>query len=76
MGGLIIAMVLKYADNILKAFGNSASILVSSWISVYLFGFKITTNFLIGCALVMIAIVMYSYGAKGVNYTKLTPSKV
>ena len=76
MGGLIIAMVLKYADNILKAFGNSASILVSSWISVYLFGFKITTNFLIGCALFMIAIFMYSYGAKGLNYTKLTPSKV
>ena len=76
MGGLIIAMVLKYADNILKAFGNSASILVSSWISVYLFGFKITTNFLIGCALVMIAIVLYSYGSRSVNYTKLTTSKV
>ena len=71
IGGLIIAMVLKYADNILKAFGNSASILVSSWISVYLFGFKITYYFLAGCALVMIAIVLYSYGSKKVAYTKL-----
>lgn len=71
IGGLIIAMVLKYADNILKAFGNSASILVSSWISVYLFGFKITTYFLAGCALVMIAIVLYSYGSKKITYTKL-----
>lgn len=71
IGGLIIAMVLKYADNILKAFGNSASILVSSWISVYLFNFKITPYFLAGCALVMIAIVLYSYGSKKVPYTKL-----
>lgn len=75
VGGLIIAMVLKYADNILKAFGNSVSILVSSLISVYLFHFVITKNFFLGCALVMGAIVLYSMGAKKVNYTPLPLKK-
>ena len=76
IGGLVIAMVLKYADNILKAFGNSASILVSSWIAVYLFDFKITTQFLIGCSLVMAAIVLYSYGSRNVIYSRIETPKV
>ena len=76
VGGLIIAMVLKYADNILKAFGNSASSIVSSWISVYLFDFKITKYFLLGCSLVVVAIVLYSYGAKSVSYVRMQPNKV
>ena len=76
VGGLIIAMVLKYADNILKAFGNSASIIVSSWISLYLFDFKITKYFLLGCTLVVVSIVLYSYGAKSVSYVRMQPTKV
>ena len=75
VGGLIIAMVLKYADSILMGCGNSVSILVSSLISVYLFHFVITKNFFLGCALVMGAIVLYSMGAKKVNYTPLPLKK-
>ncbi|KAK8807414.1 hypothetical protein WA158_004173 [Blastocystis sp. Blastoise] len=70
IGGLIIAMVLKYADNILKAFGNSASILISSIVSVYLFNFVITKPFIIGGCLVAIATILYSYGAtRVIQYT-------
>jgi solute carrier family 35 (UDP-sugar transporter), member A1/2/3 len=32
-GGLVIALVVKYADNILKGFAVSLSILLSSFIS-------------------------------------------
>lgn len=72
VGGLIIAMVLKYADNILKAFGNSASIVLSSLISVYLFDFKITLTFILGALLVGVATLMYNYGArKVVQYTTI-----
>ncbi|KAK8803690.1 hypothetical protein WA158_001384 [Blastocystis sp. Blastoise] len=63
IGGLIIALVLKYADNILKAFGGSASIILSSIISIYLFDFKVSTLFAIGCLLVSVATVLYSWGA-------------
>ena len=64
IGGLIIAMVLKYADNIIKAFGNAASIVLSTFLSVFLFDFVITNNFICGCVLVIMAIVMYSSGQK------------
>lgn len=36
MGGLIVAAVIKYADNILKSFAMSASILLSTLISYFL----------------------------------------
>lgn len=36
MGGLVIAVVIKYADNILKGFATSASIMVSTLISYFL----------------------------------------
>ena len=72
VGGLVIGMVLKYADSILKAFAGSASILLSTLISVFVFHTSISGNFLIGAALVMFAVVLYSYGgSKKVEYKPL-----
>ena len=34
-GGLVVAAVVKYADNILKGFATSVSIVVSSLVSFY-----------------------------------------
>ena len=42
MGGVIVALVVKYADNILKNFATSISIIVSSLASVIFFDFHIT----------------------------------
>lgn len=72
VGGLVIGLVLKYADNILKAFAGSASILFSTLISCMLFHTKITARFGVGAAIVMVAVVLYSYGAKGVQYKPLS----
>jgi UDP-sugar transporter A1/2/3 len=36
LGGLVIAAVIKYADNILKGFATSLSIILSSVVSYYL----------------------------------------
>lgn len=33
LGGLVVAMVIKYADNILKGFATSLSIIISALIS-------------------------------------------
>lgn len=68
IGGLVIGLVLKYADNILKAFAGSASILFSTIISVFLFGTRLSTRFAIGACLVMFAVVLYSYGGRKVEY--------
>lgn len=59
-GGLLVAVVVKYADNILKGFATSLAIIVSCVFSVFIWGFVITLQFAIGTALVLGAVYMYS----------------
>lgn len=59
-GGLLVAVVVKYADNILKGFATSFSIVVSTVMSVYLFGFHVDVLFALGTGLVIGAVYMYS----------------
>lgn len=59
LGGLIVAVVVKYADNILKGFATSISILVSALVSVWLFDFSPSLQFLLGAFIVFIAVWMY-----------------
>lgn len=59
-GGLLVAVVVKYADNILKGFATSFSIVVSTVASVYLFGFTVDLLFTAGAGLVIGAVYMYS----------------
>ncbi|KAH8581874.1 nucleotide-sugar transporter [Cryptosporidium sp. chipmunk genotype I] len=59
VGGIIVAAVLKYADNILKCFGNSLSIIMSCTLSWYLGDYSITLNFFIGSVLVIWSIFIY-----------------
>ena len=60
-GGLLVGVVVKYADNILKGFAAAVSIVLSCVASVYLFHFQLSMQFLLGAGLVMIA--TYVYGA-------------
>jgi len=59
-GGLLVAVVIKYADNILKGFSTSISIVVSTIAAVFLFSFNITLTFMAGAALVIAAVCLYS----------------
>ncbi len=59
VGGLIVALVVRYADNILKGFSTSLSIILSSIAAVFLFSYTITIYFVIGAALVMVSIYLY-----------------
>ena len=60
VGGLLVAMVIKYADNILKNFATSLSIVLSMFFSTLLFGAKINFECVLGTALVIVSIFIYN----------------
>ncbi|XP_028283869.1 solute carrier family 35 member A3b isoform X2 [Parambassis ranga] len=62
MGGLVIAVVIKYADNILKGFATSLSIILSTLVSYFLLmDFQPTGVFFFGAVMVIAATFLYSY---------------
>ncbi|KAJ3091179.1 hypothetical protein HK102_001416 [Quaeritorhiza haematococci] len=74
VGGLIVAVVVKYADNILKGFATSLSIILSCIASIFLFDFHVTTLFLIGSSLVLYA--THMYGQPDPPQAKSSPSEM
>ncbi|XP_046391373.1 UDP-N-acetylglucosamine transporter [Ischnura elegans] len=64
LGGLVVAMVVKYADNILKGFATSLAIVISCVSSIYLFNFQMTFQFFLGAVFVICSIFMYNYKPK------------
>lgn len=65
LGGVVVALVINYADNIAKNFATSISIILSCLASVYFFDFKITPNYLVGTAVVLSATYLYSKPERG-----------
>lgn len=59
LGGLVVAAVVKYADNILKGFGSSISIVISCTLEWLFFDFTPTLRFLLGAGLVNAALYVY-----------------
>ena len=60
-GGLLVAVVIKYADNILKGFACSLAIIITCFVLVLLFGFQLSIQFIVGAAFVIMSIFMYGY---------------
>ncbi|KAG0288423.1 hypothetical protein BGZ96_007812 [Linnemannia gamsii] len=59
LGGLLVAIVVKYADNILKGFATSLSIIISGIISVYFFDFEPSLQFQLGTLVVICSTYLY-----------------
>ena len=78
-GGLLVAVVVKYADNILKGFATSLAIIISCFVSVFFFSFQLNLQFMFGAGLVIFAVYLYGKSAstapKLQNGT-LRPSKI
>ena len=61
-GGLIVAVVVRYADNILKGFATSLSILLSCVASAMMFmDVTFNTKFNMGALIVLLAVFGYGY---------------
>lgn len=67
LGGITVAYVIKYADNILKAFATSVSIVLSSFVSYLFLEHRFQRGFVVGTGLVMAAV--YVYARAGVGRT-------
>jgi UDP-sugar transporter A1/2/3 len=61
LGGLLVAVVVKYADNILKGFACSLAIIITCVASVFIFDFSLSFQFCSGAALVIGSIFLYGY---------------
>lgn len=61
-GGLLVALVMRYADNVVKGFATSLSIVLSSLVSWFIpaFDFNPSGAFIMGSTLVILATVLYN----------------
>jgi UDP-sugar transporter A1/2/3 len=59
-GGLNVAFILRYADNILKGFAAAFSTMASCLFEVIYFGFQPTGPFLLGALLINVAVFLYN----------------
>jgi UDP-sugar transporter A1/2/3 len=64
IGGLIVAVVMKYTDNIVKGFATSFSIGISWLISAFFFQYQTTVTGFSGLFLIMFAVCLYTMPAK------------
>ncbi|XP_065834430.1 UDP-N-acetylglucosamine transporter-like isoform X2 [Oscarella lobularis] len=72
-GGLVIATVVKYADNILKGFATSLSLVLSALVSIYVLDdLRPSANFVIGAAMVIVATFVYGRPPKIQSSTTTT----
>ena len=63
VGGLVVAAVIKYADNILKSFANALSIMATGLISyAFMADFELSAYFFVGAPLVVYASYLWGSG--------------
>ena len=61
LGGLVVAAVVKYADNIMKGFAAAVSIVTSCLLCYIFFDFRPSSLFVYGTLFVTISVYLYSY---------------
>ncbi|CAB3405733.1 unnamed protein product [Caenorhabditis bovis] len=71
IGGLSVAVCIKYADNIAKNFATSVAIVLSTVGSMFLFEFVPSLTFLFGASLVIFSIFLFGEH----SYAKMAPAK-
>lgn len=60
LAGIIISLVMKYADNVIKGFANSIAFVLATILSMYLWGSRLDEWLVLGAAMVAGAVFMYS----------------
>jgi UDP-sugar transporter A1/2/3 len=60
MTGLVVALVMKYADTILKGFATSVAVVLATVVSIFIWNARVDGWFVVGAAMVMTAVALYS----------------
>ncbi|KAJ3306890.1 hypothetical protein HDV03_003927 [Kappamyces sp. JEL0829] len=61
-GGILVAVVVKYADTILKVIATTLSIVLSATLSIFFFGFVVSSGFVLGALTVIAGTFLYILG--------------
>jgi len=59
-GGLLVAAVIKYADNVLKGMATGVSVATGTFASTFLFGTTLTVQFGIGALMILVSVYFFS----------------
>jgi UDP-sugar transporter A1/2/3 len=59
-GGLLVAAVIKYADNVLKGLATGVSVVVATAFSAIFFGVALTGQFSVGAVMILAAVYYFS----------------
>jgi len=59
-GGLLVAAVIKYADNVLKGLATGVSVCFATGVSFLLFGSPISGQFAVGAIIILVAVYFFS----------------
>lgn len=64
-GGLLVAAVIKYADNVLKGMATGVSVVTSTACSMVLFSTPLTVQFAIGAVVILVSVYFFSNDIPG-----------
>ncbi|CAJ1922467.1 unnamed protein product [Cylindrotheca closterium] len=59
-GGLLVAAVIKYADNVLKGLATGVSVCFATGVSTVLFGTPLSSQFAVGALLILVSVYFFS----------------
>ena len=59
-GGMLVAAVIKYADNVLKGMATGVSVATGTFFSMFLFGTQLSVQFGIGSAMILVSVYYFS----------------
>jgi UDP-sugar transporter A1/2/3 len=59
LSGIAVSLVMKYADNIVKVYSTSVAMILTTLVSIPLFGFQLTLPFVLGTSVVSVAVYLH-----------------
>jgi len=59
-GGMLVAAVIKYADNVLKGMATGVSVVTATFFSTFFFGTSLSTQFAVGSVIILVSVYFFS----------------